>query len=58
MRNVGTKYAISAPMTAGADTLRRLGLKTEVKTDLSPEKTTAFQDLIISAHIPNGPSGE
>ncbi|MBM3933050.1 MAG: TIM barrel protein [SAR202 cluster bacterium] len=45
-------------MTAGADTLRRLGLKTEVKTDLSPEKTTAFQDLIISAHIPNGPSGE
>ena len=58
MSNAGTKYTLSAPMTAGIDNISRLGLNTEAKVDLSRDAVEDFHDVIISGHAPNGPNGE
>ena len=46
---VGT---LSAPVSIGEEHLRRLGLTTEVGTDLKDEKLKTIADLVISAHAP------
>ncbi len=58
MSNVGTKHPLAAPMVAGIDTLRRLGLNTEAKEHLSRHAIGDFWDVTTSGHAPNGPGGE
>ncbi len=49
---LGTKHPLSAPVRAGIDNLKRLGLKTEFFANPPVEQLRSFAELAISGHAP------
>lgn len=49
---LGTKHTVSAPMRAGIDNLKRLGLKTEFRPHSPAKELIPFAEFAISGHAP------
>ena len=46
------KHPLGAPMKAGIDNLKRLGLNTESSANADLEEARQFSDVIVSTHAP------
>lgn len=52
VKTVGTKYPLSAPPDTGSDSLRRLGLHTELGVDVTDDEIISLGDIAVSGHTP------